>query len=169
MTRYFTRCSDCCAVQAIEADRFPAKLTCDCGGTVTNMGQVLGQKLVQFQSRTPCDARCTHATGPKCDCPCRGDNHGTQRVVTVQIDQGGIPRISTPCPERAGELRALIQDIRRACDVRYPAPGGWMPEQVYWGRRSTDDAIYFARTLKTHNNRLKALREILDGLGKGPA
>lgn len=31
----------------------------------------------QYSKRTACSARCTGATGPACDCRCRGANHGS--------------------------------------------------------------------------------------------
>lgn len=31
------------------------------------------------RSKHACGARCTHATGPSCDCLCRGANHGSGR------------------------------------------------------------------------------------------
>jgi hypothetical protein len=31
----------------------------------------------QFSKRHACGARCTNATGPACDCRCRGLNHGS--------------------------------------------------------------------------------------------
>ncbi|MGR6921257.1 hypothetical protein ACU635_44035 [[Actinomadura] parvosata] len=29
-----------------------------------------------------CDGRCMGATGPACDCPCKGENHGSNNLIT---------------------------------------------------------------------------------------
>lgn len=42
-------------------------------------------------SDTPCDGRCTNAKGPSCDCPCKGANHGTSRVIQRTVDAGRAP------------------------------------------------------------------------------
>lgn len=35
---------------------------------------------------TPCDGRCTSATGPNCDCSCGGRNHGLGKVAAASPD-----------------------------------------------------------------------------------
>ena len=43
----------------------------DCCG-----GQMKSAKVVGRESDHVCDARCTNATGPNCECSCKGKNHG---------------------------------------------------------------------------------------------
>lgn len=57
------------------------------------MGRVEKKRLVNAAMRCPCDGRCTGATGPNCECSCGGVNHGTGRLIAVEIDAGGVPRL----------------------------------------------------------------------------
>ena len=56
------------------------------------MGEVKGPRLTQPEDRCPCDRRCTNATGPNCECSCGGVNHGSGRLVSVDVDCGPVPQ-----------------------------------------------------------------------------
>jgi hypothetical protein len=45
------------------------------------MGRVQKTDLVKQHVKSACDLRCTNAVGPKCDCICSNENHGTHRLV----------------------------------------------------------------------------------------
>jgi len=45
------------------------------------MGRVEKTNLVRNGVKSACDLRCTNAIGPKCDCVCSNENHGTHRLV----------------------------------------------------------------------------------------
>lgn len=52
----------------------PYKVTIRCGDHWCNLARVVeGTK----GSKHECGARCTNATGPNCDCKCKGRNHGS--------------------------------------------------------------------------------------------
>lgn len=58
----------------------------------TVMGKVGSKnRLMETEERCKCDARCTNARGPNCECSCGGANHGSNKVVTVQRDVGPVP------------------------------------------------------------------------------
>jgi hypothetical protein len=57
------------------AARLSFVLTCACGAGV-NAQRVIGR----HRPDVPCTAKCTAATGPNCDCSCRGKNHGGAHV-----------------------------------------------------------------------------------------
>jgi hypothetical protein len=51
----------------------PSKVWAKCGDHHVALHRVVeGRKASKHQ----CGARCTSATGPNCDCRCRGENHG---------------------------------------------------------------------------------------------
>jgi hypothetical protein len=51
----------------------PSKVWAPCGDHHVALHRVIeGRKASKHQ----CGARCTSATGPNCDCRCRGENHG---------------------------------------------------------------------------------------------
>lgn len=55
-----------------------------CGGTRNKlMGRVEKQWAILVRHDVPCDARCTNASGPSCDCSCSGEHHGTGRVIPI--------------------------------------------------------------------------------------
>ena len=100
--RYMYRCHDCLAVSAVNGSPIDRSARCDCGGIPESLGYVRetygSARMARDAVRCACDHRCTGATGPSCDCVCRGENHGTGAVVEVVVDAGGVPRL------RAGDL-----------------------------------------------------------------
>lgn len=54
-------------------DKAQYAVDCKCSGRHITM-----EAIVATTTKTPCDERCTHATGHNCNCSCGGKNHGTQ-------------------------------------------------------------------------------------------
>lgn len=117
--RWYVRCTDCLAVGVL-LEQPTHDLQCGtCGGKIESMGKVSfvnGIKhLTEEVHKCPCDARCTHAIGPQCDCPCGGANHGTGRVITVVHDLGVAPKCVMPEAEVrlqvANEYREAFQKL----------------------------------------------------------
>lgn len=119
--RRFYRCHDCRAVMAIEV-KVDLSAVCSCGGKIKYMGYVRAgfSSMLDDRSECPCDARCTNAPGPSCDCSCGGKNHGTGRVVKVITTEGAAPQLVTPSPERAEAYRAGRAAAMGAFEARYP-------------------------------------------------
>lgn len=133
--RHFYRCRSCCHVIAVEGTLETEvtehganiKVRCVCDGKLELMGRVSRKPgLVLDSERCACDARCTNAPGPCCECQCGGENHGTGRVVPIEIDAGGVPRLvaedATECRRRAEEYarhgaspRPLASHARAPC------------------------------------------------------
>lgn len=173
MPRWYFRCPDCLSVSAIDADREPASARCSCCDVpVEGLGRVFRERLVRDEERCACDERCTCAQGPRCNCRCGGENHGSGLVVTVQIDAGGIPRITPPDARaiiRRDEWRAMLAKVREAApgarESRIKASGGYLDAHEY--RKYCDGlawhrAIRRARGLRTHHGRMAALRRMLE-------
>lgn len=131
--RNFYRCTDCLSVAAIDGKPLPMLRQdgeycysygrCQqCGGRIEHMGEVYRDRLIRVDLQCPCDARCTGALGPNCDCQCGGANHGSQALVTVRTDQGPIPILGIDNPKAAAQAiayRKLIDRFRSAWDARY--------------------------------------------------
>lgn len=88
MDRHFIRCSYCERPLSINAAteqeiKFVLEQKCPlCGELALRyMGQVRKTDIVKQGVKAVCDKRCTSALGPKCDCPCSNENHGTHRLV----------------------------------------------------------------------------------------
>jgi hypothetical protein len=88
MNRHFLRCSYCerpisVNVETREELAFILNQVCPlCGEKALRyMGQVRKTDIVKQGVKAACDKRCTLALGPKCDCPCANENHGTHRLV----------------------------------------------------------------------------------------
>lgn len=93
MNRYYFRCPVCLSVQAVELEK---SMVCHCelcAVKMKEMGHVYDNHLVQDEMRSVCDARCTNASGPSCDCKCNGKNHGSGLIVMVKVIVGEIPKI----------------------------------------------------------------------------
>jgi hypothetical protein len=54
------------------------------------MGRVEKTNLVKSGVKSACDLRCTNAVGPKCDCLCSNENHGTHRLVVFNTVVGRL-------------------------------------------------------------------------------
>lgn len=46
------------------------------GNPTTRTGTIYYEDVIGTRNETPCDDRCTAATGHKCQCSCGGKNHG---------------------------------------------------------------------------------------------
>lgn len=143
-----------------------------CSGSIEIMGAVRQERLVKTAIRCPCDARCTFAAGPNCDCSCGGKNHGSQITVSVAMDVGGIPRISPANPEKARRVSQEWEAAQAALAARiarhFPEyammkAGDSLPayalSRAILGARYVD-RLSNAGSLKTHHGRLAAIKAI---------
>ena len=169
--RHFYRCRDCLELTVIDGEQL-RELACDCGGYADYMGHVHGDRLRRDEIESVCDARCTHAAGPFCNCSCGGVNHGTHRVVTVHYDGGAIPRVTaradlaTRCAQVADWQRAIAEARERANAITGGAynrimTGAWVENKAQW-RQAYDlrTAIGKASRYQIHKRRMTALAAI---------
>lgn len=150
-SRFYLRCLRCCAVVATEGQPDPATV-CVCGGRLKLMGRVGPKRgLVRDEDRCACDGRCTNATGPSCDCSCRGANHGSQRLTPIVVDAGSLPRLAPVDPEeclrRAAEYQAKIAPLRKARNEAREAGH-------YHRERTLTAAISYIAGLTSHKGRM---------------
>lgn len=74
------KCRVCLAVFAVEGKNSISKASCQiCEqvGSVEFFGIVERDKAIPTDKLCKCDLRCVHASGPKCNCACGGENHMT--------------------------------------------------------------------------------------------
>jgi hypothetical protein len=183
--RHFYRCSDCLSVVTVDEelpwyqdDRGVChKGKCGaCGGWIEYLGRTQRKRLVRDEDRCPCDARCTHARGPNCDCRCGGANHGSHAWVRVTIDAGGIPVVQTPpdAASKAEQYWKLVDAAHEAVEARY---GRYFAmkragEYLQYGdfRQYLDGcawvrAIHAAQKMRSHAGRNKKLTRIATEVG----
>lgn len=176
---HYYRCKECLTTYTTEK-RLPecsyktAQAVCDCG---CERSEYLGQssrpnRLVRQATLCACDARCTYATGPNCDCSCLGANHGTGRTITVDYDGGPIPKLKQQRPDEAKAIRKQFQEATAAAYDRIRAKfgpslvdrieaGAWVDDREAWnGVRWAKQAVLEARALKTHKGRLAKLAAV---------
>lgn len=89
MNRYFLSCNYCERVMAVNLEEGTtieevAQSACPlCNEKELRiMGRVEKSNIVREGKKAACDARCTNARGPLCDCLCLGPNHGTGKLVS---------------------------------------------------------------------------------------
>lgn len=174
LVRHYYRCRSCCHVVACEGTLDTQQTAnggreivarCVCDGKLELLGRVARARrgLVLDSERCACDARCTNAPGPSCDCKCGGVNHGTHRVVPIEIGAGGIPRLvvadEAACKARAAEYAAAMEPHRAELRALRAARPEW--------RNSPTDAEYALSTalgkisaLRTHKGRLAAIAKL---------
>ena len=166
--RFFYRCGDCLGAFAVDGK--PVRgAQCDCGGSLSYMGRVKMDRLVVDRVGVPCDARCTGASGPLCDCQCGGVNHGSQRIVILEVDVGGVPRIVSGGEDQAKRFARrdeFAHLMTHAVVVRDELPGAdsyYSEERTR--RRKLWAAIRKAERSKAHHHRMKVLREAVEAAG----
>jgi hypothetical protein len=161
---------------AIPGGRPPARARCGaCNGPIESMGPVR-LDLARMGTLTTCDARCTMASGPSCNCQCQGANHGTGIRVGVAVQSGGLVRVTPPHVERAQriarEWAEALREVRARVDRHYPEIARVRRgEQVnpFAATRAKAgiailDRVAAAETMRAHPARLQAISKINDTL-----
>lgn len=184
--RHFYRCCDCLSVVVSEVKTeyrapgawYPSCGKCGaCGGAMEYMGETVRDRLVKHGMECPCDGRCTGARGPSCDCRCGGENHGTNLLVPVTYDQGGVPTLHTPADAaRKGEAYRVLRGafetahharygrvIRAKQNGEYLDRGDFALYLEARDRRGALREITDLRTASLRNKRLVKLTEAMKG------
>lgn len=175
VSRWFVRCRDCFSIAAITEQPSTCEMCCGlCHGPIEVMGRVERDRLVRDSYEAPCDDRCTNARGPRCDCKCHGQNHGTKRIVHIVRDCGPVPRVQMPANFKArriaAEWRTARTFAREALDrLLEHRRAGWLDRADYDRMRTLQDALHHAYTARTHDGRIRALRAVLGELPAPPA
>lgn len=169
--RYYYRCKDCLTPQVVEGTMPKQATTCRCGGRIVYIGAVRRHRVVRLEDHAVCDARCTNATGPNCDCQCGGEHHGSGRVVTVETADLGAARL-TPVDEgaqiaRAQEYRSARDELDGAIRACRLAPlfearrvGQYVSGADYMECLHVHERRAHAVGLKSHSARLRALQAL---------
>lgn len=170
--RHYYRCRDCLTT-AVTEGQLPSGAECGaCGGRLQYLGPVTDEALrwLKVHELSPCDHRCTHATGPKCECQCGGQNHGTGLVVRV-VSDGGAVRVQPLDPERARqtaeEYRAARRAVWDAARQRWGehfeawARGAYVRSRAAWEElRTVEREMARIAGLATHATRMRRLEEL---------
>ncbi len=134
------------------------------------MGRVERDRLIHEHTAAICDARCTSARGPICNCKCGGQHHGSHRVVRVVRDAGPVPTV-TPSTGReqarlnAAEYVALREAARTLLDPLLASKSrGYLPAGEFDRMRRLQAALRKAYEARTHAARVKALRAVVGNL-----
>ena len=177
---HYYRCQECLTTFTTEetfeiigwGKHKTCKVQCDCGAErVDYLGQSSQPgRIAQRVTLCPCDARCTNASGPNCDCQCRGANHGTGLLVTVIRDAGPVPRIKQRSPEVCKAVRAEWRKALDAAEARMQAKygtslqkkraGEWIDRTTYFSIVADGERILDARKLRTLKARLAKLAQV---------
>lgn len=165
--RHYYRCQSCCHVAAIEG-RLGGEVRCLCDGRLELLGRVARARrgLVLDAERCACDSRCTNAPGPRCECSCGGVNHGTGRVVPIEVDAGGVPRVlfedEAVCRARAAEYAAAMVPLRARLRAMRQERLRDTPWRDFPTREedSFQTALFRIVNLRTHKGRLAAIARL---------
>lgn len=163
--RYFYRCPCCLTVAAIN-ERISRPLCSVCGDNCDFMGRVHRDRLVKEGMECKCDARCTFARGPSCDCKCGGVNHGQGILVFVRRDAGKVPVLEMQNPHKAkriaDEFRAALQSAKEEIEqlVNLKHARQLTPDEARTKWRIYK-AVQAAIQSRSHHHRMKTLRAVL--------
>ena len=158
-SRHFWKCPLCLTVAATEGNSV-SNLNCGhCQLSMSYMGRVSQNRLVKTEERCKCDARCTFATGPNCDCQCGGVNHGSKMLVEVTFDAGPVPTATVkPTAQTLWDLKEY-QALREKLQAELKTLND-SPSRNYARCRKITGALWKASTMTSHAGRMKALRAI---------
>jgi len=156
-TRHFWKCPLCLTVAATEGNNVSSLNCGHCKVSMNYMGRVSQNRLVQTHERCACDARCTGAVGPSCDCVCGGVNHGRNAVVEVTVDCGPVPVAQVKPTAQAlwdlKEYQALREKLQAELKTLHPS-------KDYMKRQRITGALWKAATMTSHAGRMRTLRAI---------
>ncbi len=166
--KWFIRCRGCLSVTAIEVEIPPTVMRCDCQGSIEVMGAVRRQRITNFAAHTPCDLRCTMASGPECNCQCGGENHGSGVTVAVFKDVQGIPRV---IPRNQAQSIRVHREWLQARNFAEARVRRFFPDLAGQDSKASRgnfflEALDRAGALKIHSGRLKAIQKMQDDLTK---
>lgn len=154
--RYYYKCSDCIGVWAVNGELISG-IICDCNGTWKTMGRVQDNRLVEEKECSVCDCRCTRASGPLCNCICRGVNHGSGRTVLILKDVSGIPK-PQGLMENKQERMQIANQWRQIVSMTENAINS---QTDYYKRYKLQETLRKAKTYKLHTKRMESLMEVL--------
>lgn len=159
-TRHFWKCPLCLTVAATEGNNVSSLHCGHCQLSMSYMGRVSQNRLVKTEERCQCDARCTFATGPNCDCQCGGVNHGSRMLVEVTFDAGPVPKATVkPTAQALWDLKEY-QALREKLQAELKELNRISPTKNYARCRKITGALWKASTMTSHAGRMKALRAI---------
>ncbi len=120
--RHFLKCAFCERPMSVNAEtpqeiQFILEQECPlCGELALRyMGRVEKTNLVRNGVRSACDLRCTNAIGPKCDCVCSNENHGTHRLVVFSKVVGKLEVVEK---DLLNNNESYLARIRRMADAK---------------------------------------------------
>src|SRR5688572_9303883 len=167
VNRWFTRCTTCLGVAAIDEPP-TSELRCGiCSGHLENMGRVERDRLINEHTAAICDDRCTSARGPICNCHCGGQHHGSHRVVRVVRDAGPVPTVTPSAGREQARINAAeYLAVRGAALARLDVllakrQAGYLPAAEYADLQRVRAALRKGVEARTHAARLKALRAVV--------
>lgn len=157
---YYHKCSDCLTAFTSTEKKIDY---CDCNGDVTLMGQVHGCSYGVTVDKPACDGRCTHASGPECDCACGGANHGTGKVVQTTVILGKVKAVGLTEAdiERANVYRKLRDYAQSIYDSRWGS-NEYIPDRNDWRLKiNAKNALDKIKKMRIYDQRTKALVEFI--------
>lgn len=169
INRWFVRCRLCLSIAAVDAVSLPkGEMKCGaCQGPIEIMGRVNGCTS-DLETRCKCDARCTNAKGPNCDCSCGGVNHGKGMAATVDMGvkieghTGPMPIVNIKASDKAlaiaKEFREAMIPLNRAIRLLYERrQDHGLPGYEWEQLRRLEYIRVQARKAKTHKTRMEIL------------
>jgi hypothetical protein len=106
-----------------------------CLSAVEYMGEVGADPaaLIRRSFAPPCNAACTFAKGPKCDCSCEYKNHGSKILVEVEIRLGWVPVLKAKASQAHKETARATREILDQIEAAWRSGAG-SPNRA-WFRR----------------------------------
>lgn len=167
--RWFLRCRLCLSIAAVDAQSLPkGTMTCGaCDGPVEIMGRVDGCTS-HLETGCKCDARCTNAKGPNCDCSCGGANHGKGMMTTITpVFDPSLPHVvNITATDKAlaivKEFREALIPVNRVIRLLTVKKGkdGYLQPADFSQLCFLERVRNAARKAKTHKSRMAILAQV---------
>lgn len=158
--RHYYKYPCCLSVYVFESEARHGSHCGHCEDRLTYMGYVHQDRdvLEKKVEACPCDARCTNALGPSCNCKCGGVNHGSNLVVSFDKVVGKTPKPTDDRNKKNYELAEWLLDWKEKVTLQL----SFTPETAY--RVSKLLKIIF--TYQTWTKRFQVVKQINEKLSR---
>ena len=164
---HYYKCNDCLSPMTTIEQMDLHNSLCFCGGHLTYLGEVTHEeRVVEVKHKALCDARCTHASGPVCNCHCNCENHGKGILATITIEKDHGKAILTPINIEealsiASEYRTAVANATQRMETYLASLSTAKSHWARWNRYDAEKKLRQASHWKRHALRMQRLNELV--------
>ena len=160
---HYFKCKDCLSPMTTIEKMNIHSSRCFCGGEIEYLGEVTHEeRVVETRHKAKCDARCTNASGPVCNCHCNCENHGHGLLASITYEVNHGKAILSPVNVNealsiASEYRSAVANATQRMETYLASLGA----NTRWYRYTAEKKLRQASHWKRHALRMQRLNELV--------